>query len=56
MFVFWLFQETKKYSVSADDLERADLSVSSSLTAPVFSGAYQVPGVHESSRVPEVVE
>lgn len=33
-------KETRKYSVSADDLERADLSVSSSLTAPVFSSAY----------------
>merc|ERR1719323_962263 len=34
-------KETRKYSVSADDLERADLSVSSSLTAPVFSSAYK---------------
>jgi len=36
-------KETRKYSVSADDLERADLSVSSSLTAPKYSGAYQTP-------------
>ena len=36
-------KETRKYSVSADDLERADLSVSSSLTAPVYSKAYKAP-------------
>merc|ERR1712037_912711 len=44
-------KETRKYSVSADDLERADLSVSSSLTAPVFSSAYTAKSPQQQAPI-----
>merc|ERR1719305_257771 len=44
-------KETRKYSVSADDLERADLSVSSSLTAPVFSSAHTTKSPQQQAPI-----